>query len=63
MGVRRVGDAKRAFATRLEIGIENQTFLGKPEVGIIPINCFDSCNDSFFCRNETHTAQESASQL
>jgi len=38
MGVRRVGDAKRAFATRLEIGIENQTFLGKPEVGIIPIN-------------------------
>ena len=48
MGVRRVGDAKRAFATRLEIGIENQTFLGKPEVGIIPINWFDSCNDSFF---------------
>jgi len=27
MGVRRARDAKQAFATRLEIGIENQTFL------------------------------------
>ena len=33
----------------LEIGIKNQIFLEKPEVGIlIPINWFDSCNDSFF---------------
>ena len=33
----------------LEIGIRNQIFLEKPEVGIlIPINWFDSCNDSFF---------------
>jgi len=26
-------------------------------------NLFDSCNDSFFCQHETHTAQESGSQL
>ena len=33
----------------MEIGIRNQIFLEKPEVGIlIPINWFDSCNDSFF---------------
>ena len=32
----------------LEIGIKNQIFLEKPEVGIlIPINWFDSWNDSF----------------
>ena len=49
MGVRRAGEAKRAFAPRLEIGIKNQIFLEKPEVGIlIPINWFDSCNDCFF---------------
>jgi len=48
MGVRRAGEAKRAFALSLEIGIRNQIFLEKPEVGIlIPINWFDSCNDSF----------------
>jgi len=42
------GEAKRTFALRLEIGIRNQIFLEKPEVGIlIPINWFDSCNDSF----------------
>ena len=59
MGVSR--GAKRAFATQ-EIGIKNQIFLEKPEVGIlIPINWFDFCND-FFCRYETHTAQESGSQ-
>ena len=39
MGVCRAGKAKRAFALRLEIGIRNQIFLEKPEVGIlIPIN-------------------------
>jgi len=39
MGVRRAGWAKRAFAPRLEIGIKNQTFLEKTEVGIfIPMN-------------------------
>ena len=49
MGVRRAGWAKRAFAPRLEIGIKNQTFLEKTEVGIfIPMNWFDSRNDSFF---------------
>jgi len=49
MGVRRAGEAKRAFAPRLEIGINNQIFLETPEVGIlIPIIRFDSCNDSFF---------------
>ena len=64
MGVRRAGEAKRAFAPRLEIGIRNQIFLEKPEVGILlPINWFDSCNDSFFCLYETYTAQESGSQL
>ena len=48
MGVRRAGEAKRAFAPRLEIWIKNEIFLEKPEVGIlIPINWFDSCNDSF----------------
>jgi len=48
MGARRAGKAKRAFAPRLEIGIRNKIFLEKPEVGIlIPINWFDSCNDSF----------------
>jgi len=49
MGARTAGEAKRAFAPRLEIGIRNKIFLEKPEVGIlIPINWFDSCNDSFF---------------
>ena len=63
MGVRRAGGAKRAFAPRLEIGIKNQIFLEKPEVGIlIPINWFDSCNDSF-CLYETYIAQEWGSQL
>jgi len=33
---------------RLEIGMKNQIFLEKPEVGIlIPINWFESYNDSF----------------
>jgi len=41
--------SKRAFVPRLESGIRNQIFLEKPEVGIlIPMNWFDSCNDSFF---------------
>ena len=48
MGVPR-WEAKRAFAPGLKIGIKNEIFLEKPEVGIlIPINWFDSCNDSFF---------------
>jgi len=39
MGVRRAGEAKRAFVLRLESGIKNQIFLEKPEVGILfPIN-------------------------
>jgi len=39
MGVCRAGEAKRAFAPRLEIGIRNRIFLEKPEVAIlIPIN-------------------------
>jgi len=39
MGVCRAGGAKPVFAPRLEIGIRNQIFLEKPEVGIlIPIN-------------------------
>jgi len=58
------GVEKLAFAPRLEIGIRKQTFLVKPEVGIlIPINWFDSCIDNFFCRCQTHTAQESGSQI
>jgi len=28
-------EAKRAFAPRLEIGNKNQTFMTKPEVGIL----------------------------
>jgi len=63
MGVPRAGEAKRPFVPRLEIRIKNQIFLERPEVGIIiPINWFDSCNESFF-RHETHTTQESGSQL
>jgi len=39
MGVSREGEAKREFAPCLEIGIKNQIFREKPEVGIlIPIN-------------------------
>ena len=39
----------RPFLPRLEIGIKNQIFLEKPEVGVlIPINWFESYNDSFF---------------
>jgi len=39
MGVSRARGTKRAFAPRLEIGIKNQIFLEKLEVGIlIPIN-------------------------
>ena len=46
MGVRR--GTKREFATQ-EIGIKNQIFLEKSEVGIlIQINWFDSCNGSLF---------------
>jgi len=61
MGVRRTG---KTGISPLEIRIKNQIFLEKAEVGIlIPINWFDSCNDSFFCRYETHTAQESGSQI
>jgi len=46
----------------LEIGIKNQIFPEKPEVGIfIPINWF--LQWQFVCRYETHTAQESGSQL
>ena len=45
MGVRR---ARGAFAPHLEIGIMKHLFLEKPEIGIlIPINWFESCNDSF----------------
>jgi len=61
MGVRRRG---KTSISPLEIGIKDQIFLEKPEVGIlIPINWCDSCNDSFFCRYETHTGQESGSQI
>jgi len=61
MGVRRRG---KTSIFPLEIRIKNQIFLDKPEVGIlIPINWSDSCNGSFFCRYETHTAQESGSQI
>jgi len=35
MGVRRAGEAKRSFAFRLEIGIKNQIFQEKTEVGIL----------------------------
>ena len=64
MGFRRAGETKRAFAPRLEIGVKNQIFLDKRDAGIlIPINWFDSCNEIFFYRHETHTAQESGSQF
>ena len=45
MGVRRGG---KTGICPLKIGIKNQTFLEKTEAGIlIPINWFNSCNDSF----------------
>ena len=45
MGIRR---RSKSGISPLEIGTKNQIFLEKPEVGIlIPINWFDSCNDSF----------------
>jgi len=57
---------QNGHVTPLEIGIKNQIFMKKPEVGIlIPINWFDSCNDSFFaCMKLTlHIAQDSGSEL
>ena len=43
MGVHRGG---QNGISPMEIGITNQIFLQKPEVGIlIPINWFDSCNE------------------
>ena len=49
MGVHRAWEAKQAFAPCLEMGIKNQIFPEKPEVGIlIPLNWYDSCNGSFF---------------
>ena len=40
---------KTGICPRLETGIKNQIFLEKTEVGmLIPINWFDSCNDSVF---------------
>ena len=40
--------SKTSIFPSLEIWIKNQKFLEKPEVSIlIPINWFDSCNDSF----------------
>jgi len=40
---------KTGICPPLEIGIMNQFFLEKTEVGIFtPIFLFDSCNDSFF---------------
>jgi len=39
MGVCRAGEAKQVFAPCLEIGIQNQIYQEKPEVGILtPIN-------------------------
>jgi len=45
MGVSR--GARRAFSP-MEMGIKNQMFLEKTEVGILNSDWFDSCNDSFF---------------
>jgi len=60
MGVRRRG--KTSIST-LEIEIKNQIFLEKPEVGIlIPINRFDSWNDSFFAGMKL-TLHKSRSQV
>jgi len=53
--------AKRAFAHLVETGIINQTFLEKPEVAIRSIDLILAM--TVFCGYETHTAQESGSQL
>ena len=46
---------KTGICPLVEIGIMNQIFLEKPEVGIlIPINWFDSCNDSFLRVRNSH---------
>jgi len=60
MGIRWRG---KTGISSLEIGIQNQIFLEKPEVGIlIPNNWFDSCNDSIFAgmkltlhKNQVHS--------
>jgi len=55
MGVRRARGAKRTFLPAWKLGLWTKYFWKKTEVGIlIPINWFDSYNDSFFCRYETH---------
>jgi len=42
-------ERQNGYLPRLEIGVKNQIFLEKSEIGIlIPINWFDSCNDTFF---------------
>jgi len=48
-------DGGKSGISPLEIGIKNQTFLEKPEVGIlIPNNWFDSCNDKFLLVWNSH---------
>ena len=52
MGVRREG---KTGICPLKIGIKNQVFLEKTEVGIlIPINRFNFCNDSFLPVWDSH---------
>jgi len=48
----------------LEIGIKDQKFLEKPEVGILNSDrLIWFLHWQFFCWYETHIAQESGSQL
>jgi len=55
MGVRR---RRKSGILSLEIGIKNEIFLEKPEVGIlIPINWFNSCNDSFLLVWNSHCSR------
>jgi len=62
MGVHRALEAKRAFAPSLEIGIKNQIFLEKTEVGVFRLIDLILAM-TVFCWYETHAAQESGSQL
>jgi len=62
MGVR--SERKTSICPQWKLGLRIKYFWKNLKLASkIPINWFDSCNDSFFCQYKTHTSQESGSQL